>query len=350
MRSRPTVNWLLVFVPVTFVAAAARAEVVAFIAAALAIVPLAGLIGASTEQLAAHFGPRTGGLLNATFGNVTELIVASLLVAAGQADVAKASLTGSIIGNLLMVLGLSFVAGGIGRSEQRFSARSAAVHSASLLVAIGGLLMPAILLITTPRVTHAQTEVLSVLVAGVLIASYMTTLLFTQLTHSHLFIGGEPAATPRWSRRRATLVLLAAALLVGVESEVLVSSLRPALGVLHLPAMFVGLIVIPLIGNAAEHSSAMVFALRDRMNVTIEIAIGSSTQVALFVAPALVFISLALGHPMDFVFTSFEIATVVVATFIVTVTSMDGRSNWLEGAQLLGTYLVVAAASFFAGG
>jgi Ca2+:H+ antiporter len=242
------------------------------------------------------------------------------------------------------------VVGGARRSEQTFSARSASVHSASLVLAVVALLMPAILVVTSPRVTSGQTEVLSVLVAGVLVVSYIATLAFTQVTHTHLFDTDEDTEEANWSRRHALIVLLAAALVVGLESELLVASLEPALQTLHLPTLFVGLIVIPIIGNAAEHSSAVLFAMRNRMNITLEIAIGSSSQVALFVAPAIVFISLALGHPMDFVFTGFEIATVALATLTVTVVSMDGRSNWLEGAQLLGTYVIVAAAAFFVSG
>jgi Ca2+:H+ antiporter len=350
MNWKPSLNWLLVFAPVSVVGALARFEVLAFVAAALAIIPLSGLIGESTEQLAFHVGPRLGGLMNATFGNLTELIVASLLVLDNQFDVAKASLTGSIIGNLLLVLGLSFVVGGVGRSEQRFSARSAAVHSASLVVAVVALMMPAVLRLTSPRVTAGQTQILSALVAGVLVISYLATLAFTQITHTHLFRAPEEGGSASWSQRRATAVLLVAVLVVGAESEILVSSLHVALSDLHLPTLFVGLIVIPIIGNATEHSSALLFAVRNRMNVTLEIAIGSSSQVALFVAPAVVFISLVVGHPMDFVFTGFEIATVALATVIVTVLCMDGRSNWLEGTQLLGTYAIIAAAAFFVGG
>ena len=343
-------NWMLAFVPVSLVARVAHLDVLTFAAAALAIIPLSGLIGKSTEELAFHVGPRLGGLLNATFGNLTELIVAVLLVTANEFAVAKASLTGSIIGNLLLVLGLAFVVGGARRSEQEFSARSAAVHSASLVLAVVALLMPAILVLTAPHVTPTQRLTFSALVAAVLVLTYIATVVFTQVTHTHLFGAGEESGSATWSRGRAGGLLLAAAVVVGVESELLVSSLEPALHTLHLPTLFVGLIVIPVIGNAAEHSSAVLFALRNRMNISLEIAIGSSSQVALFVAPAVVFVSLLLGHPMDFVFTGFEIATVAVATLTVTVVCMDGRSNWLEGAQLLGTYVIIAAAAFFVAG
>ncbi|MHB8510466.1 MAG: calcium/proton exchanger [Candidatus Dormibacteria bacterium] len=350
MNLKPSLNWLLIFVPVSAVGEFGHRDVLTFVSAGLAIVPLSGLIGRATEELAFHVGPRLGGLLNASFGNLTELIVASLLVLANDFEVAKASLIGSIIGNLLLVLGLAFAVGGARRSEQKFSARSASVHSASLVLAAAALLMPAIMVLTSPGVTVAHTEILSALVAGVLVVTYIATLAFTQVTHPHLFNTDEEGGKPAWSRRRAVAVLLLAALVVGLESEFLVSSLKPALGALHLPMLFVGLILIPVIGNAAEHSSAVLFAARNRMNLTLEIAIGSSSQVALFVAPAVVFVSLVLGHPMDFVFTGFEIATVALATLIVTVVCMDGRSNWLEGAQLVGTYLIIAAAAFFVGG
>jgi len=347
---KPSTLWLLLFVPVAVGAELVHLPVLAFIASGLAIIPLAQLIGDSTEQLAIHVGPRLGGLLNATFGNFPELVVAVFLVLANEFDIVKASLVGSILGNLLLVLGVSFVAGGMRRSEQKFDARAAGVHSASLLLAVAALLLPAILVVSGHGASSFGKEGTSLVVAAVLITCYLGAVLFTQVTHTHLFhtpVGGEVAT---WSRNRAILVLLASGVLVGVMSEILVGALEPSLKALHLSPLFVGLIVIPVIGNAAEHSSAVVFAVRDRLNITLEIAIGSSTQVALFVAPAVVFISLLLGRPMDFVFTAFEIATVGVATLIVTVIAMDGRSNWLEGMQLLGAYVIIVAAVFFLGG
>ena len=324
-------------------------QVLAFVTAALALVPLAGLIGEATEQVAIHVGPRLGGLLNATFGNLTELIVAVFLVLANEFDVVKASLIGSVLGNLLLVLGLSFIVGGARRSEQHFSARAAGVHVASMFLAVAGLLLPAIIVLGSAGVSAGQREVVSAIVAVILMLSYIAALLFTQVTHSHLFHSPEVSTRARWSRRRALLVLLVAAGVVGLESEILVSSLEPALPALHLSPFFVGLILIPIIGNAAEHSSAILFALRDKVDVTLEIAIGSSTQVALFVAPVLIFVSLLLAHPMDFIFPGFEIAAVGFATLIVAVISLDGRSNWLEGVQLVGAYLMIAAAALFIG-
>jgi Ca2+:H+ antiporter len=344
---KPSMDWLLVFVPVSIVAQLLGQEVLVFITSALAIVPLAGLIGRSTEQVAARVGPRLGGLLNATFGNITELIVCVLLIRADNFLIVKASLIGSILGNLLLVLGLSFVVGGFRHKEQTFSPRAAGVHSASLLLAVAGLLMPALLILTTPDVSFLEREVVSGVVAIVLIVLYLAALVFTGITHAHLFESTVREELATWSMRRALIVLIGSALLVGLESEFLVESLAPGIAALKLPSLFVGLIVIPIIGNAAEHSSAVFFALKNRVDITLEIAVGSSTQVAMFVAPVLVFISLALGHPMDFVFSAFEIAVVSVGTLIVALIALEGRSNWLSGFQLVGAYIVIAAAGFF---
>lgn len=343
----PSLNWLLLFIPVSIAAELLGQTVAVFITSALAIVPLAGLIGRSTEQVAVRLGPRTGGLLNATLGNITELIVAVFLIRAGDFPIVKASLVGSILGNLLLVLGIALAVGGVGHKEQWFSSRAAGVHSASLLLAVAGLVMPALLIITTPAVGFFEREVVSGVVAIVLITLYLAALVFTQITHAHLFHVPDRTEKAKWSLRWSVVVLAGSAGFVGVESELLVSSLNPAIHALQLPPLFVGLIIIPIIGNAAEHASAVFFAAKDRVDVTLEIAVGSSTQIAMFVAPLLVFISLAIGHPMDFVFSAFEIAVVSLATLIVTVISLDGRSNWLAGVQLAGAYVVIAATAFF---
>jgi len=345
---RPSLNWLLVFVPVSIVAELfIHQPVLIFATSALAIVPLAGLIGSSTEQLAIRLGPSGGGLLNATLGNLTEMIVAILLVSAGEFAVVKATLIGSIVGNLLFVLGVSFVAGGVRFKEQSFSSQSAGVHSASLFLAVAGLLIPALLVLTTPNVDFTAKEAVSAGVAFVLIVLYLAALAFTRITHAHLFHVPERGEVATWSMSLALAVLVVAALLVGLESEFLVSSLDPAVKQLGIPAAFVGLILIPIIGNAAEHASAVLFAIKDRVDITLEIAVGSSTQIAMFVAPALVFVSLAMGRPMDFIFTGFEVTIVALATLVFTVISVDGKSNWLEGLQLTGLYLVVAVSAYF---
>jgi Ca2+:H+ antiporter len=346
-KLRPSLDWLLVLVPVSIVLELAGGnELLVFLTSAGAILPLAGLIGRSTDQLAMHTGPRIGGLVNATFGNVTELVIAIFLILDDKVDIVKASLTGSIIGNLLLVLGLSFLLGGLKHEEQTYNARAASIHATSLVLAVTGLLMPALFALGG-RESFVEREVVSGTVAVVLMILYAAALLFTLVTHEHLFRTPSPEEHPEWSRRKAVVMLLVATAFVALEAEFLVSSLEPALADLGLSELFVGLIVIPIIGNAAEHSSAIMFALRDKVDVTLEIAIGSSTQIALFVAPALVFISLFVGHPMDFVFSTFEVAAVALSTILVFMISSDGRSNWLEGAQLTGAYVIMAISFFF---
>jgi Ca2+:H+ antiporter len=348
VRLRPSLDWLLVLVPASVALQLAGGnELLVFFTSALAILPLAGLIGRSTEQLALHTGPRIGGLVNATFGNVTELIIAIFLILEDQTEIVKASLTGSILGNLLLVLGISFLVGGLKHEEQTYNARAATIHSTSLVLAVTALLMPALFAITQDSATPLEREVVSGTVAAVLIVLYAAALAFMLVTHEHLFRTPDPEEHPSWSRRKAIVVLLAATAFVALEAELLVGSLEPALEDLGLSELFVGLIVIPIIGNAAEHSSAVLFALRNKLDVTLEIAIGSSTQIALFVAPALVFISLLVGHPMDFVFSTFEVAAVALSTILVFMISSDGRSNWLEGAQLTGAYVIMAISFFF---
>jgi Ca2+:H+ antiporter len=348
--ARPSLYWLLVFVPISVVAViAVRQPLIVFVTACLAIIPLAGLIGRSTNVLAIHSGPRIGGLLNATFGNFTELVVAVLLVADGEFEIAKASLIGSIIGNIVLVMGAAFLAGGLRHKELLFSHRSAGVQTSSLLLAVLALVMPALFVNLNPD-TSGQRLVVSVVVAGVLITVYVAALVFTNVTHSDLF--GVPATDeqPEWSRDRAILVLLVSAVVVGVEAEFLSSSIQPTVVTLGFSPIFVGMFVVAIVGNAAEHTSAVMFALRNKMDVAVEIAFGSSTQVALFVAPLLVFISLLIGHPMDFVFSTFEVAAVSLSALIVAVTVRDGRANWLEGLQLLGAYVILGVSFFFVGG
>jgi Ca2+:H+ antiporter len=348
---KPKLDWLLVLVPVSIAAKLfTDNELAIFLTSALAIVPLAGLIGRATDQLALHAGPRIGGLLNATFGNVTELVISVFLIMNNQIEVVKASLTGSILGNLLLVLGLAFFVGGIGHKEQTYSERAASVHTSSLTLAVIGLLMPALFVLTAGPQSFVEREVVSGTVAAVLIALYAAALIFTLVTHEHLFRTPQSQEEPVWPTRRAVGVLLLATAFVALESELLVGSLEPAIADLGLSKLFVGLILVPIIGNAAEHSSAVLFALKDRVDVTLEIAIGSSVQVALFVAPALVFISLIVGHPMDFIFSPFEVAAVGVSALIVAIVIRDGRSNWLEGAQLLGAYAIMAISFFFVQG
>lgn len=344
---KPRLEWLLVLLPIAVVLEITHAEpVLIFVSAGLAILPLAGLIGHATEELAARTGPQVGGLLNATFGNVTELIIATFLILEGQLAIVKASITGSIIGNVLLVLGLAFAVGGWTRVEQEFNRTAAGLHSASLVIAVGALLLPG-LFAFTPEATDFRTEAVSVGVSVVLMATYVLGLLFTLKTHRNLFRSDLEHAQPKWTAARATGTLAGATIGVALMSEFLVGALEPTVEELGLSKLFVGLIVVPIIGNAAEHSSAVLLAAKDRMEVSIEIAIGSSTQIALFIAPLLVFISLMVGNPMDLIFTGIEIAAVAFSAAILGFVVLDGRSNWFEGVQLVAAYVILAVSFFF---
>jgi Ca2+:H+ antiporter len=354
-KPTPSLYWLLLFVPVSLAAELfLRQPVIVFVTSCLAIVPLAGLIGLATEQLADRAGPTVGGLLNATFGNVTELIIGILLVSAGEFEVVKASLIGSILGNLVLVLGAAYLAGGLRhRGGQRFDAKAARGYSTSLLLAVAGTVMPAVFVQAAMHETTAQKEAISLVVAAVLIVLYIAALVYSLRGNGDRRSGpARPHAAreseePRWSVARSVLVLLLTAVVVGVESELLVGSLEPTLAALHLSRVFVGMFVIAFVGNVAEHASAVIFALRNKMDLAIEIAFNSSTQIALLVAPLLVFVSLLTAMHMDFIFIAIEVVAVTLATVIVSVITMDGRSNWLEGAQLLAVYVILAVSTLF---
>jgi Ca2+:H+ antiporter len=340
-------NWLLVLAPISLATHLLHwSPLVVFATAAGAILPLAGIIGEATGELAIRAGPRIGGLLNATFGNVTELVIAVIFVVRDEQDVVKATITGSILGNALLVLGLSLFLGGLRHREQRYDAQAAGVHATSLMLAVVGLLMPALFVRAVGHPGFVQREVVSGVVAGVLIAVYVAALIFTLVTHQSV-VAAAPTGTARWSTRKALAILFGATVLVALESELLVGALEGAVEALGVSKFFIGLILVPVVGNAAEHASAVIFARRDQLDVTLEIAIGSSIQIALFVAPVLVFIGLAVGHPIDFFFTPFEVAAVGLSTLMVAFISHDGRSNWLEGAQLLAAYAIMAVSFFF---
>ena len=347
MSLKPSLQWLLVLVPVAIVFEILHTnEIAIFVTSALAILPLAGLIGTSTEELSARTGPQVGGLLNATFGNVTELIISIFLIVEGQLAVVKASITGSIIGNCLLVLGLSFLLGGWKRQEQRFNRASAGVHSTSLVIAVVALLMPA-LFAFTPESTDFRTEAVSIGVGIVLLVTYAAMMWFSFVTHRSFLRTTFEESDANWSKGRAIGTLAGATAIVALMSEFLVGALEPTVRELGISKLFIGLIVVPIVGNAAEHSSAVMLAIKDKMDVSLEIAVGSSTQIALFVAPLLIFISLMAGHPMDLIFSGFEIAAVGISAAILGFIALDGRSNWLEGTQLLAVYLIMAISFFF---
>lgn len=350
-------HYLLAFIPVTlglsfFGAGLPSHDLLVFVSACLAIIPLAGLMGEATDELSKHLGPNIGGLLNATFGNAAELIITCIALKAGLLEVVQASIVGSILGNLLLVLGISIVAGGWKRTSQSFNRTLAGMHSSMLLLAVTGLMVPAVFVHSLPNMAaeHAETHspqvmTLSLWVAGVLMVSYVLGLFFSLRTHQHVFSGGEEAEVPEWSKQRSITVLAIATVFVAWMSEILVHSLEPmihSLGLSKSAFLFVGVIVIPIIGNAAEHASAVFMAQKDKMDVALGIAIGSSTQIALFVAPLLVFISLLFGHKMSLIFTQVELVSVAFAVAIVALVSHDGETNWLEGAMLLAVYVVIA--------
>lgn len=344
--------WLLIFAPVAVGAELLHAApLVVFVAAALAIIPLSGLLGNATEELAGHTGPTVGGLLNATLGNLAELIIAALALRAGFVGLVKASITGSILGNLLLVLGASQLAGGVRFKTQRFNPHLAGVSVSLLVIAVIGLVVPALFHATHPDPLRAATVRMSEFVAGLLIVGYVLSLVYSMWTHRAVFgEGGDIAEgdeTPQWTLKRSLAVLLGSAAGIGYLSELLVGSTEAASTQLGLSEVFVGLVVVPIIGNAAEHSSAVMMALKDRMDLTVGIAVGSSTQVALLIAPLLVFLGLAFDQPMDLAFSLMEVASVVLAVAIASTVVRDAESNWLEGAFLLLVYLILAVTFFF---
>ena len=347
MSLKPRVEWFLVFIPIAFLFEfVLHSEVGIFITAALAVLPLALLMGHATEELALRSGPQLGGFLNATFGNLAELIIAFFLILKGELAIVKASLTGAIIGNVLLILGLSFLVGGWKREQQKFSLASAELHSSTLVIAVIALLMPA-LFVASGHVTEFRQEAVSVGVSIVLIVTYAFSLFFSMKTHRSLFAHEATHEQPTWSLRRSITTLAVATAFVAVMAEFLVGALEHTTEELGLSHLFVGLIIVPLISNAAEHASAILLAAKDKMSVAIEIAIGSSVQIALFVAPVLVFLSLLTNHPLDLIFTGFEIAAVGFSAAILSFIALDGRSNWFEGVLLLSAYVIMAISFFF---
>jgi Ca2+:H+ antiporter len=345
-------SWLLLCVPISAALWYLNAPpTLTFACAALALVPLAALIGQATEDVASHVGPAAGGLLNATFGNATELVVAGIALTHGLDEVVKASITGSIIGNALLVLGGSMIAAGIGRERVFFNRVAAATSAATLLLAVTALVMPAVFnLAVFGRLqgTNPALNQLSLLVSIVLLSTYGLSQVFSLVTHRSVFISlAEVPDEPELSVRTAILVLAVVTLVTAFESEILVATIGPTTEALGITQFFVGAIVIAIVGNAAEHFSAISVARRGQMDLAMSIATGSSTQIALFVAPILVVISWLIGRPMSLVFNAFEIAAVTLAGIIVTVASLDGETNWFEGVQLVAVYLIMAIAFFY---
>jgi Ca2+:H+ antiporter len=357
---KPSLDWLLVFVPVAVAVRYVPAwhnDTALFFCACVAIIPLAGWMGKATEHLAERMGQGMGGFLNATFGNAAELIIALMALNKGLYGVVKASITGSIIGNTLLVLGASVVAGGMRYREQRFNRAAVMSSTTSLVLAAIALLIPTVFhfaAVAKPGAWTPQLEQnLSLAIAVVLFSTYIFVLFFSLKTHKQLFLGtadNEGAKAPHgpaWSRTKAILVLLTATVFVAWISEFLVGAVEGARARLGVTEVFIGVIVVAIIGNAAEHSTAILMAMKNKMDLSLGIAIGSSLQIALFVAPVLVFVSFAIGKPMDLEFTVPEIVAVLVAVHIVTEISNDGETNWLEGVQLLAVYLILGILFYF---
>ncbi|HEX4967767.1 MAG TPA: calcium/proton exchanger, partial [Nitrospiraceae bacterium] len=327
--------------------------VAVFAAAALAIIPLAGLMGRSTEHLSTYVGATVGGLLSASLGNAPELIISGLALKEGLVDVVKASITGSILGNTLFSLGLSMIIGGWGRERQRFNPTVAGMSGGLLFVAAVALLIPAMFHFATGKEREVSMEI-----AVVLFVTYLLSLLFTLKTHRQLIQQGghdTPAAAEsheasheaHWSKGKAIGVLAVVTVVIAVVSEILVGAIEPASASIGMTPIFTGIIFLALVGNAAEAMNAVSFARKDQMDLSFGIAVGASTQVALFVAPVLVFAGYFMGKPMDLHFTAFEIVAIVLAVTIVSRQTSDGECHWMEGVMLIAVYLMLAIGFFF---
>jgi Ca2+:H+ antiporter len=322
---------------------------VVFGAACAALLAPAVVMGKATEEIAKRVGSTAGGLLNATFGNATELIVAVFALRAGLFAVVKASITGSIIGNVLVVLGFAALVGGLKKEKQTFGAVAASTHASMLLLAAIALVVPAIFMHATPAEVADDPEALKLglWVAVVLIGVYGGAMVFSLKTHRSVFDGVEQHEAPAWGMPTAVGVLVGSTVLVAITSEVLVGALEPILEGGHLSPLFVGVIILPFVGNAAEHAGAVFLAARNKMDTAMQIAAGSSTQIALFVAPVLIFLSWIMGRPMTYIFEVSEIVAITAAVAVVNFISYDGETNWFEGVQLLGAYAIMALTFFF---
>ena len=357
MKFKLSLNWLLIFVPAALVLRfwpGLSNPTALFICSALAIIPVAGWIGRATEALAFRVGEGLGGLLNATFGNAAELIIAGIALYKGHIAVVKASITGSIIGNILLVLGLSILLGGVKHKEQRFNKTGARTSGISLSLAAIALIIPTVFHWSAAASPSGWSPVverqLSLGIAIVLFLTYICMLAFSLKTHKHFFLGAEGELEEKgehWSRGKAITILVAATAVVAVLSEFLVGTIESVRTTFGITEVFVGVIVVAIVGNAAEHSTAIIMAMKNKMDLSVGIAIGSSLQIALFVAPVLLFLSYFFGRPMDLEFSLPEIFAVVASVYILFQISGDGETNWIEGVQLLSVYLILGILFFY---
>ena len=341
-------NLLLVFVPMAIAGEFLHwPPLLVFAVSALAVMPLASLIGQATEELAAHTGPRLGGFLNATLGNAAELIITIFAIRADLLELVKASITGSILGNVLLVLGLSILLGGFKNGTQRFDRSHAGINSTMLILAVVGLGIPSLFSHAIEVKNHAAVEYLSLGVALVLIVIYGLSLIYAFFALPSREKAAEDHIHREWGTSQASGILVAATLLIAWLSEILVGAVEPVIEAVGVTEFFLGIIIIPLVGNVAEHLVGVQMAIKNRMELSLAISVGSSLQIALFVAPVLVFISLLMGNPLTLVFNQFELISLVAAVLIAALVSLDGESNWLEGAQLLVVYTIIGLAFFY---
>lgn len=345
-------RWLLLLIPVAVLAELLHwGEVVLFVAAAVAVIPLAGFMGAATEALAEKTGPRLGGLLNATLGNAAELIITLFAIKAGLLDLVKASLIGSIMGNVLLVMGLSILAGGLKNGVQKFDRSHVGVDATLTILAVIALSIPSFFNAAIEPDT-LRVEELSLTTAFAMIVVYVLAIIYSLRSRTQAEVESGPAVPPshsgpHWSTRQALGILVLATAGIALMSEFLISSVEPVTQQLGFSEFFVGIIIIPLIGNVAEHLVAVQVAIKNQMDLSLSIALGSSLQIALFVAPVLVFVSLLLGNPLTLEFNGFEVLALTAAGLIAVFVALDGESNWLEGAMLLAVYIILALAFFF---
>jgi len=351
------IYYLLVFTPLAVALEFLHADhVLIFVVSGIAILPLAKLIGDATEHLAVHYGAITGSLLNVTFGNAAEVIIALTALNAGLFNLIKASITGSIIGNVLLIFGLSIIAGGLRKKEQVFNSANAGVQTSMLFLAVIGLAVPTILAETELKgdgpVNQNLVQLMSDSLAFILLAVYIGSIIFTFITHKHLFVVPEEEEHKHhalWSKKRAFLLLAGSMAFVALVSEILVGSVEATSEEFGFGELFVGAVIVGLVGNAAEHSSAITLAKKEKMDAAIGIAAGSATQIALFVVPLLVIAGIILGKPLTLVFTLYELAAIFLSSIIMNLIAHDGKSNWFEGVMLTAVYVIIGIGFYFIG-
>ena len=355
---------LLIFAPISFLLDQLDSNAtLIFIVSILSLIPLAKLIGDSTEHLASHYGSTVGSLLNVTFGNAAEIIIGIIAISAGLIDLVKASIIGAILGNIMLIFGLSMIVGGFRHKEQSFNRENAGLQSSMIFLSIIGLAIPTLLAITTfqPQSVNGEIKIqlLSDSLAIILLGVYMAGIIFTFVTHRYLFTSTEYSnendntlsslSLKHWSKKKSFLILGLSMLGVVVVSEVLVGSVEETGEKLGFGEMFVGAIIVGIVGNAAEHSSAILLARKGKIDLSIGIAAGSGTQIALFVVPILVFAGIALGQPFTLEFTIYELVTLFLAAIILNLIAHDGKSNWFEGVMLTAVYIIIALGFYFLG-